>query len=67
MPIRYELKLDYDEKNEYRTKKAFVSAEVEDDIPEVAKFTHRIVAKIEKYNNNLFLDLEREKKAIQNW
>ena len=36
-------------------------------IPKIKNFGPKTVMQLEKYNNNLFEDLAREKKAIKNW
>ena len=64
-PLRWLFKLAFDEEEEpdlcCKTKSD------EDDSFAIEKYGPKSVKQMEMYNNTLFDDLAREKKAIQNW
>ena len=65
-PIRWDLKLDFTGTYEERKERCCGKIENFSRIRKEDK-NHQTIAELERYNRILYMDLEREKKAIQNW
>ena len=64
-PIRWEFQLDYTDADE-DLKEPCCGKKTTSQISR-ADLNFKTIAQLERYNRILYMDLEREKKAIQNW